>query len=268
MIKEYNNGDTFIKENDNYLSENKYLTQFFYLDAKLLKEINKNNYAIKIEEDNKKLLALKVSDFALMLYGNPQLLSSLLRYIKNKDYYFEKIMTSSVIADELFKISKEVLNERYFEFLAMDFMEARDYTEVSSKDVMHAKIEDVDEIYEMLVKFIKDCNLDDEANIESIKKNIDKYRIIKKDGKIVSMAIFNKSINSYHITEVYTRDEYRNFGYARKIVNTIKNEILDMNEVATLNVDKKNPISNHLYASLGFKKLFSQGVYHIIKDEK
>ena len=41
-----------------------------------------------------------------------------------------------------------------------------------------------------------------------------------------------------------------------------------MNEVATLNVDKKNPISNHLYASLGFKKLFSQGVYHIIKDEK
>ena len=83
MIKEYNNGDEFIKENDNYLSENKYLTQFFYLDAKLLKEINKNNYAIKIEEDNKKLLALKVSDFALMLYGNPQLLSSLLRYIKN-----------------------------------------------------------------------------------------------------------------------------------------------------------------------------------------
>ena len=50
MIKEYNNGDTFIKENDNYLSENKYLTQFFYLDAKLLKEINKKrgNRALKI----------------------------------------------------------------------------------------------------------------------------------------------------------------------------------------------------------------------------
>ena len=106
--------------------------------------------------------------------------------------------------------------------------------------------------------------------IEIIKKPKVLYRgtlVLNKNIFIDSNSTYEKNITLIP-TEVYTRDEYRNFGYARKIVNTIKNEILDMNEVATLNVDKKNPISNHLYASLGFKKLFSQGVYHIIKDEK
>ena len=30
---------------------------------------------------------------------------------------------------------------------------------------------------------------------------------------------------------------------------------------ATLNVDEKNPISYHLYTSLGFKRMFSQAIY-------
>ena len=50
-------------------------------------------------------------------------------------------------------------------------------------------------------------------------------------------------------------------GYARKLVNYAKNEIIAQGKIATLNVDKKNPISNHLYSSLGFKKVFSQGIY-------
>ena len=60
---------------------------------------------------------------------------------------------------------------------------------------------------------------------------------------------------------VYTRDEYRGRGYARKGVNSAKNEILAAGKRVTLNVDRKNPISNHLYSSLGFKRVFSQGEY-------
>ena len=67
--------------------------------------------------------------------------------------------------------------------------------------------------------------------------------------------------NSYRITHVYTRVEYRGMGYAKKVVNTIKNEILDMGYIATLNVDMSNPISNHIYKKIGFKKVFSQGIY-------
>ena len=43
----------------------------------------------------------------------------------------------------------------------------------------------------------------------------------------------------------------------------MKNEILSMGKLATLNVDKKNPISNRLYLSLGFKRILSQSEYRV-----
>jgi len=38
-------------------------------------------------------------------------------------------------------------------------------------------------------------------------------------------------------------------------------DFIDMGFIATLNVDINNPISYHLYSSIGFKKLFTQGIY-------
>lgn len=66
------------------------------------------------------------------------------------------------------------------------------------------------------------------------------------------------------ITNVYTRDAYRGKGCARKVVNTMKNEILAAGKTATLNVDRNNPITCHLYTSLGFKRIFSQGEFRRI----
>ncbi|MCR5422833.1 MAG: hypothetical protein K6E74_04270, partial [Bacilli bacterium] len=63
MIKRYDDGKAFIKDNSFFLDENKYLSVFFYLGAELLIKPDKNNYAIKLEEDNKKLLALKVEPY-------------------------------------------------------------------------------------------------------------------------------------------------------------------------------------------------------------
>ena len=60
---------------------------------------------------------------------------------------------------------------------------------------------------------------------------------------------------------IYTKKEYRGLKYARMVVNTLKNEIISMGYKATLNVDEKNPISYHLYTSLGFKRMFSQAIY-------
>ena len=74
------------------------------------------------------------------------------------------------------------------------------------------------------------------------------------------------SSTSKKISDVYTRDEFRSLGLARKVVGSVLNEIVDKGMIATLNVDQKNPITNHLYSSLGFKKLFSQSVY--VKKQK
>ena len=47
----------------------------------------------------------------------------------------------------------------------------------------------------------------------------------------------------------------------RKVVNTIKNEILTAGKTAALNVDRRNPVTNHLYRALGFEPVFAQGEY-------
>ena len=60
MITNYPNGEALIKDNKEFLDENKYMSTFFYLDAPFLKEPDKKNYALKVSSDNKKLLAIKV----------------------------------------------------------------------------------------------------------------------------------------------------------------------------------------------------------------
>ena len=65
------------------------------------------------------------------------------------------------------------------------------------------------------------------------------------------------------ISTVYTRDEYRNQGCARAVVGSVLNEIIGSGKTAVLNVDQKNPVSYHLYTSLGFRKIFSQGVFEL-----
>ena len=69
MIKEYKNGDEFLKENLSSLELNPYMTSLIIADAKALKEISKSNYALKIEEDNQKLLAIRIEPFHLLFYG-------------------------------------------------------------------------------------------------------------------------------------------------------------------------------------------------------
>ncbi|MBQ2472546.1 MAG: hypothetical protein II508_08105, partial [Acholeplasmatales bacterium] len=117
MIKEYKNGDEFLKENLSYLELNPYMTSLIIVDSLALKEISKSNYALKIEEDNQKLLAIRVESFPLLFYGEEKLLSKLLEYINNYEYIYDGVFTSTKIGDELLK-----LNMGYYKDIGMDFM--------------------------------------------------------------------------------------------------------------------------------------------------
>lgn len=97
---------------------------------------------------------------------------------------------------------------------------------------------------------------------EKILESIGQYRLIKIDGRIAAMAKYVRgTVNDMRIMDVYTRNEFRGQGLAGKLVTTVKNEILATGSVATLNVDRRNPVTNHLYRRIGFKPLFSQGEY-------
>ena len=263
MIKLYNNGAEFISENGQLLNLNKYMSTFFFMDAPLLKETNKSNYAIKAEESSRQLLAMKVEPYNLMLYGDKDLLPELLQFISRNGYVMEGVMCPSDIGEYLVDISNNVIGKEYVKSIGMDFMETTKYTEPSSDEVTVPSHDNLDQLYGFYVNFIRDCGLTDKPDRERLEKHLSSFRIVKADGEPVSMAAFSVNTDSsYRITHVYTKPEYRGKGYARKVVNSLKNEILAMGKTATLNVDQANPVSYHLYSSLGFEKVFSQGLFY------
>ena len=266
MIVEYSNGEAFIKENSSFLNENRYLSAFFYIDAPLLTKCDKKNYVFKVSSNNKTLLALKVEPYNLLLYGEKECLEELLLFLKNNNFEVDGVNCSTIIGDALLAVSEKILGKTYKLLIGMDFMEAKEISEESSEDVIVPTTDDVKEIYQCMINFFNDCGLPDKPNMEKIRDTISSFRIIRMDNKIVSLSKKSPDTDvSIRVVTVYTRPEYRNRGLARKVVNYVKNEIINEGKIATLNVDQANPVSYHLYTSLGFKKVLSQGVYIVNK---
>ena len=262
MVKVYSNGEEFIKENDTLLKQNRYMSAFFYWDAPFITESNKVNYALRVDQGENILLGMKVEPYNLLLFGESACLEELLTFIKDNEYELKGVLSSQSIGDTLLSISKNVLGKEYCQQIGMDFMTATEISEPSSNEVEIPTINDVDEIYTLMINFMKDCGLTDEVHKEKIEERISDYRIIRRDGKIASLSRRSPDTDtSIRISAVYSRPECRGQKLARKVVNYLKNEIINEGKIATLHVDQANPISNHLYSSLGFKKVFSQGIY-------
>ncbi|MBR6311982.1 MAG: GNAT family N-acetyltransferase [Oscillospiraceae bacterium] len=262
MVKEYASGEAFLAENRPLLDTDKYRAVFFYGDAELIRTADKENYALRAEDGEETLLAIRAEPFATVLFGSPALAPELFGYIADGGLKLGTYLCGEDVGDAAAAFLAEKYGLKYSEGLAMDFMEATDVTEPSSDEVEVPSADDLDEICELLERFIADCGLLDTVDRDGVERTIDRFRVLREDGLIVSMA---KSVpsteGSARLSDVYTRPEYRGQGLARRVVNTLKNEILAAGNKATLNVDKANPYSNRLYASLGFKKLFSQGEY-------
>lgn len=262
MITEYQSGAAFLEDNRAFLDTQPYMTMFFQMDSPLLRQADQTNYALKCEKENQTLLALKVEPYNMLLFGGAACVPELLRFIMDGGYEMKNYLCETGLGETVAEELREKYGAVYREGLAMDFMEADTVTEPSSPEVEPARSSDADEIFEYMKRFIADCGLLDKPDYEHTKKTIGSFRVIRENGRIVSTA---KSVPSSgrnrSITNVYTPDDCRGKGYARKVVNTLKNEILASGKTVTLNVDKHNPVTNHLYRSIGFKRVFSQSEY-------
>ena len=243
MIRRYDSGAAFLAENQAFLDTKPQISAFMALDAPLLEKTDKINYAARCEKDGKTLLAMKVEPYHLQLFGDADCAGELLDFLVRGGYEIQNYLSEKTLGDAAAREMEARFGIRYEEALAMAFMEARTLTEPSSPEVEAANEDDLDEI-------------------EAMRRNIGGFRVIRADGKIVSVGKAVRDIGeSMRITNVYTREAYRGKGYARKVVNTIKNEILTAGKTAALNVDRRNPVTNHLYRALGFEPIFAQGEY-------
>lgn len=262
MIRIYENGNQLVQENQTLLDTNPYLSMFFALDAPALKTADKINYAVSAEVGEEKVLAMKVEPYSMLLFGSEAAVPELAEFLLSNAYEIKSILGGETVCDKMAQVMKKLQGVEYYEALAMDFMEAAEKTEPSCPDVEIPTEADFEELLECEHCFVKDCGLDDKVKPEKLYSRLSEFRILRTEGKIASMASCSYATpTAMKIANVYTRPEFRGRGMARKVVNALKNEILEQGKIATLNVDKKNPISNHLYFSLGFRKVFSQGEY-------
>ena len=263
MIKEYANGNDFYEENRDFLLSDKYSEPFFRFDSPLLTQTGKDQYALGASEGDSMLLALLVDPYNIQLSGDASLAEELVGFLTANGYRIKDYQCSLELGEKLMECFKR---EGYVFHLklGMDFMEAKEKTSEPSEPVEFATDDDVDELYEIICNFIRDCGLNDIARKERIREKLDTYRVLRRDGRIASVAkVHDWTDTDSKITTVYTRDEYRNRGLARIVVGNALNEIIDSGKTAVLNVDRKNPISYHLYSSLGFRRIFSQGVFEL-----
>lgn len=266
MTKNYPNGAAFLAENSDFLKRNPYLSALFFVDAKVLEKTDAKNYAVRTSDGEKTLLGIRVEPYNLLFYGDGDCLEETLGFLAKKGYDLDGVLCPTGIGEKLMKIAPAVLKKHYSRAIGMDFMEATEVTEPTAEGVVPATPDDLEELFANAVRFIRDCGLSDRIEKEKIAKMLPNFRVFKKDGRIVSMAsVSPNDENSERIAYVYTLPEYRGKGYARRVVGALKNEILGRGKIATLNVDQANPISNRLYESLGFKKVFSQGIYTVNK---
>ena len=158
MIVSYQTGAEFLQENQTYLQTNPYLSTFFTLDAPLLKQAGKINYALRCEQGDKQLLALKVEPYNLLLFGEEAFVPELLRFLFDGGYEIKNYLCASELGYALMR-ELEPYGRRYEEALAMDFMEARSVTEPSAPEVETAHEDDLDEIFDCAQRFVADCGL-------------------------------------------------------------------------------------------------------------
>ncbi len=264
MIKHYQNGKELINEYLSFLQKEAIRNSFFFVNASSIKSFSKTDYAIAVINDNKVMLAMKRSPYCMLLYGDESLVSELV-----DDIYENKLQVGSVLCDR--KIGNafcqkyfELTNIRLTPTISMDFLVSDQKTLPSSDLVEVASSSDILSVEQLLSAFNRQVNIT--GNVLLSEDDIKNFRVIKIKGKIICMASRTREImNNVVISHVYTVPEYRNRGYAKLVVSTLQNEIIDEGKTVGLNVDICNPISTRLYASLGFIKSFNQVEY---REEK
>jgi len=109
----------------------------------------------------------------------------------------------------------------------------------------------------------------DVARFEIMVKNISLefgYGYFENENLVALTVCKRPTQNSASITYVYTIPEFRGQGLAGLVVCRISQEILNSGKKkVTLFTDLANPISNHLYAKIGFKPVLDLDLYRFEK---
>lgn len=267
-FKIYLNGKEFLEENQNLLNAStptSIKTAFFPLNAKSYHEFNRNNFALKFSRGKEKLFILKQEPFNMLLFGSKELCNFAANTICNLNLSFKRILGEDDCVQEFLSCYQDRIGGEIYLEHSMKIMTLHHLLYTSSDLVFQCDFKNLYELAECYCAFQKEIfhiDLDSSKAIDVIKGKEQNYYALKVNEEIVSIACKTRDSDKIcAISHVFTKPKYRGKGYAKEIVSKISQDILQEGKIPYLYVETTNPVSNHIYLSLGFKYLVKQSEY-------
>ena len=256
MYKVYKTGQEFLDENLDIIRNDPLGATFFEVNAKAITYCNTIDYAIRIETDGQLLLAIHVGDYPLVLYGSEYCADELAEIVANHKLTFSKTIGPYGLSNAFLTKYELRVGGSHKVDLFMDVMYCEKASFCDTSGVEQATEKDICEIAQLVVDFTFEA-LGEKPELDkvtdSVSQRIHSYAILREDGKIVSVASgYDENNGLCRLANVYTKPEYRNKGYSRKVVTYLTEQAITSGNLPYLHVDQRNPVSNHLYSSIGY----------------
>ena len=264
MYKVYKTGQEFLDENLNLIRSDPLGTTFIEGNAKMIPQCDGSSYAARVEIDSEILIAIRVDGYPLVIYGSERCAGELAKIVAENKLQFSKVIGYYDILNTFLIFYEQIVGGSHKVNLYMDVMYCEKVNPCDTSCVEQATENDAQEIAQLVMDFTSEALGENVTWGEIFEKTVQKihsYALLRKDGKIVSIGYCYADGNLRRISNVYTKPEYRNKGYSRKVVTYLTEQAIKSG-LPCLHVDQHNPVSNHLYSSIGY--VYGKSRYEII----
>ena len=257
MYKLYKTGKEFLDENLEILLQDPLGTIFFEVNAMMIPQCTKSSYAVRVDDGGEKLIAIHVDGYPLVIYGSECCAAELARIVAENKLQFDRVIGVYDLLDKFLIFYEQIVGGSHKVNLSMDIMYCDKTEPCDTSGVERATAKDIEEISKLAADFLNEAlgkNATWGENFDKISQEIGDYALFRVDGEIVSIGVCKDSGRGLRrISNVYTKPEFRNRGYSRKVVTYLTEQVIKSGNLSCLHVDQNNPVSNHLYQKIGYK---------------
>ncbi len=265
MIKELDN--TKAKKLLPLLNERKELNLFFIGDIES-EVMDGKNVKLFVEEEKNEIMGvfLKYFDNFMVYMPKPMDYQKIVDLIEKENAKIISGERSSL--SPLFPLLKgKIVREKTLYFSKLIKLEKFE----NGKDVEKASVKDAYDLIEMLSRIPEFRPQNTEAFISTMKNGTARRYFIRRNGKVVSTASTAAETKEMAmIVSVATLPQYRNHGFASKVVGKLCFDLLKEGKTPCLFYD--NPTAGKIYERIGFRQMgFWQMFYlksHILEQKQ
>jgi hypothetical protein len=261
----YKNAPQLLKENYDFLERHSFDANIMWKIANSEMTTEDGFFGAAVKWEDGCYIAVQTKPFPMVNYaegeGINEMVERLVSYLIEKNNIPERINGDP----KTVQVFANVANEKGYDFTESRYLYLRKCEKVNDIEICNVQYQSpitIDfDFSDWLYGFAKDCDLLHEMKdpAGAAKSLVESGRLtcVLIDGKPVSIAGKNRGIpGGRSVGEVYTPPHLRGKGYSLACMKYITQDILNEGyDFVFLYADKYNPISNHVYEKIVYKKV-------------